>query len=225
MTVQVTRTAAIALFTELGITTANKWNAKRMGAKLQKIDEMVDDDTDIEDEEIDATLTTLLEAIEAEEDIEVVAGEKAPAKPAKEAPKGKKAAKPKEAEEEDGDGDDGEEEETVPVQTAAQKKKAAAAAKKAKAAEEKKAAAAAKKKAAEEKKAAAIPGVRETRTRPFLAGVVIANHGGLKAGVTEEMVQELDELYGKENPSESMFTLRNAWHAIRGFQNGDSEEE
>lgn len=61
-----------------------------------------------------------------------------------------------------------------------------------------------------------LVGVRATVTRPYLAGKIIQSVG-MEVGITEEMVQQLDEEYGKANPSESWFALRNAWHAIRGF--------
>jgi hypothetical protein len=61
-----------------------------------------------------------------------------------------------------------------------------------------------------------VPGVRPVRTRPYLAGVIIAKYG-LAAGVTGAMVAELDEAYGKPNPTESQFCLKNAWHAVRGY--------
>ncbi|QDS91886.1 hypothetical protein FF011L_06220 [Roseimaritima multifibrata] len=61
-----------------------------------------------------------------------------------------------------------------------------------------------------------LPGVRPMRTRPYLAGVVVAKHG-LAAGVTDAMVAELDAAYGKPNPVESKFCLKNAHHAARGF--------
>lgn len=67
-----------------------------------------------------------------------------------------------------------------------------------------------------------VPGVRTTRTRPYLAGAIIAKHG-LTAGVTPAMVAELDETYGKPNPRESQFCLKNAWHACRAFA-GDAKE-
>jgi hypothetical protein len=47
----------------------------------------------------------------------------------------------------------------------------------------------------------ALPGVRPMRARPYLAGTIIAKHG-LAAGVTDAMVAELDEAYGKPNPTE-----------------------
>ncbi len=45
-----------------------------------------------------------------------------------------------------------------------------------------------------------VPGVRPTRTRPYLAGTIITKYG-LAAGVTDAMVAELDEEYGKPNPT------------------------
>jgi len=61
-----------------------------------------------------------------------------------------------------------------------------------------------------------IPGVAATqKTRAYYAGVVIAAHGHA-AGVTKEMVAELDAAYGKPNAVESEICLRNAWHCLRG---------
>jgi len=63
----------------------------------------------------------------------------------------------------------------------------------------------------------ATPGVRaSTKTRPYLAGMVIKRHG-LAAGVTPAMVAELDKLMGVANPVESTGRLKTAWHAIRGY--------
>ena len=61
-----------------------------------------------------------------------------------------------------------------------------------------------------------VPGVRPGRTRPYLAGQIIAKHG-LAAGVTDAMVAELDAAYGKANASESRFCLKNAHHSARGY--------
>ena len=65
-------------------------------------------------------------------------------------------------------------------------------------------------------KTSTVPGVRPMRTRPYLAGKIIAKHG-VAAGVTDAMVAELDEAYGKPNATESRWCLKNAWHAARGF--------
>lgn len=64
--------------------------------------------------------------------------------------------------------------------------------------------------------ASPLTGVRLADTRPYLAGRIIARHG-MEQGVTDEMVAELDEAYPRPNPRESKFTLRNAYHAIRGY--------
>ena len=61
------------------------------------------------------------------------------------------------------------------------------------------------------------PGVSYKQTRPYFAGVVVKRHG-VAAGVTAAMVAEVDELYGSPNPRESQFCLKNAWHAVRGYQ-------
>ena len=68
-----------------------------------------------------------------------------------------------------------------------------------------------------------VQGVRVSRTRSFLAGVIIKKYG-LETGVTQAMIDELDELYGKVNPVESSFRLRDAWHSIRAWENGDTPE-
>ncbi|GAB4143021.1 MAG: hypothetical protein Tsb009_13850 [Planctomycetaceae bacterium] len=73
---------------------------------------------------------------------------------------------------------------------------------------------------AKEGKKATTPGVRAMKTRPYMAGVIIAKHG-LAAGVTKEMVEELDKEYGHANPAESLFCLHNAWHAARGYSGID----
>jgi outer membrane biosynthesis protein TonB len=195
----ITRDDAVALFSALGINTANKWNAKRMAAKLQKIDEMVDEDTTLDGDE-EKTLAQVLVAIENEEEITVDAEE-----PKKPVAKGKVTKKPtkKEIPEKDEDEEDEEPKKPVAKGNAAQGKNSNKAAPK-------------KEAKAKEPKKASTTGVREVVTRPYLAGQIIAKYG-LAAGVTDDMVSELDDAYGKVNPAESLFTLRNAWHAIRGY--------
>ena len=61
------------------------------------------------------------------------------------------------------------------------------------------------------------PGVHAKVTRPYLAGQIIREHG-LAAGVTDAMVAELDDAYGKPNPTESRYRLKDAWHACRAYQ-------
>lgn len=186
---KIARTAALAIFSGLGMASADKWNAKRMSAKLAKVDEMVDANTKLEDKAADKNLGLVLKAIAAQEEIEVT-DDAAPA-PAPEAKAAKKTAAP-----------------VVPPAEGAVDMKGKKATK----------APAAPK----EPKAPSIPGVRETKTRPYLAGVIIAKHG-MDAGITEAMAAELDTAYGKKNPTESLFCLRNAWHAVRGHADQSKE--
>ncbi len=181
----ITKTAALALFTALGMTNADKWNAKRLAAKLAKVDEMVDANTKLEDKAADKTLTAVLKAIAVNEEIVVAenAEEKA-ATPAPVADKKVNLAKAIAANKEEHSGKKPKAEKTPK---------------------------------AEKPKALTTPGVRETKTRPYLAGVIIAKHGA-EAGITEAMAKELDVAYGKTNPTESLFCLRNAWHAVRGHK-------
>ena len=61
------------------------------------------------------------------------------------------------------------------------------------------------------------PGVRVTEgNRKHLAGKLIAKYG-LQAGVTEDMIAELDRAVGVPKPRESGLILRQAWHSINGY--------
>lgn len=64
------------------------------------------------------------------------------------------------------------------------------------------------------------PGIApNAKTRAYFAGLVIKRHGHA-AGVTKEMVAEVDAAYAegrKPNPIESEICLRNAWHVVRAW--------
>ena len=77
-------------------------------------------------------------------------------------------------------------------------------------------AAAAKPKAGPVPSAPRPHGVRACPSRPYLAGTIVRRHG-LAAGVTPQMIKELDAAYGRPNPRESQFCLKNAWHAVRAY--------
>jgi len=63
-------------------------------------------------------------------------------------------------------------------------------------------------------------GVRNQKTRLYCAGVVIKRYGH-DVGVTDEMVQEVNELFGKNpNDKRSREALGFAWGAINGYLNG-----
>lgn len=239
---------ALAMFKALGFKTATKWAIKRLTDKLNKLGEVMDADAVIEgDKDATETLTLVLEALADGKTITV--GEQAEdAKPADKAKKGGKAKKDKTKTGAQKKADKAKVE-AQKKKAAADKKKAdkanaakakadAEAAKKAKAdakaeADKKKAddeaakqARAAERKAKAEKAAAdkaereakKVTGARVCNTRPYFCGQVIRKYG-LAAGCTPEMVAEVDALYGKANPVETLFCLRNAWHAMRGFLN------
>ncbi len=206
----IARTAALALFAALEVTGADKWNPKRMAAKLGKIDEMVDAKTKLSDKAADKTLNIVLKAIAGGEEIEVI-DDTAPAADAKKT-----------------------EEKVDPIAKMAEAKAAQEAAKKkgkkdAKPTADEKAGKKAVKSDADAKgkkddkpaasdkpKTVHTPGVRETMTRPYCAGVIIKKYG-LEAGVTEAMTAEVNAMYGDKNDLESRTTLKHAWHAVRGF--------
>ena len=68
-----------------------------------------------------------------------------------------------------------------------------------------------------------VPGVRPMRTRPYLAGRVIAKHG-LEAGYNAVMVKELNEMFGRDNNIESEGRLAGAWHSVRGYLDQVAED-
>ncbi len=201
-------TMARAVFVALGFAPAKKWDATRALDKVMKLNEMGEDDLTLDDADLQATVTSILAALEKKQIIDIVddTEDDAPAVPAKPAkPVAKtKGATAEAAKETNAAGD-----ELLPVTPP---KKPAKPAKEAKAKEEK------------PPKDPGIPGVRPTRTRPYLAGIIIKK-ATRAAGITDAMVAELDEAYGKKNPAESMFCLRNAWHAIRGYVTKDNEGE
>lgn len=58
------------------------------------------------------------------------------------------------------------------------------------------------------------------RTRPYVCGEVLRNHGfdeNNDVKLTEEIVKEVDKAYGKANTLQTMFTLRNTKKAILGY--------
>jgi hypothetical protein len=80
-----------------------------------------------------------------------------------------------------------------------------------------KAKAAATKKATKDTATASGPaGVRPAMNRSYCAALVIKKHG-LKAGVTEDMVKEVEALYGKPAPAGGIGWLTAAWHAINAW--------
>lgn len=234
----ISRDDAVDLLVGLQFPTAGEWTAEVLGNKLADIENVATADTPVKHKDkkrvkyLQNLLPQIIEAANGpgimvefdpeeaeeveEEEVAEEEEEEAPAPPAKPKPKAGAAANGKAAA-------------AKPKATAAKTKPAAVA--DADEAPAKKAGIAAPAKPKAEKKPTAPkqeqPGVRNTRARPYLAGIIIKQHmaeagangkpQGLKCGITEAMVAELDEAYGKPNERESMFTLRNAYHAIRGY--------
>jgi hypothetical protein len=168
-----------------------KLDEKALADKLKKLDNLVDNDTNIEDKEVNDAAEKVLAAIKGKgkgKDIKVTAEEAA-------APEAAPAAAPEAAAKDGKEDKKGKKKAEAPDPKPATPK---------------------------------IPGVRESVTRPYLAGLVIKTFAGsrtkadlLRVGVNEEMVAAVDKAAGKANPAESTFALRNAWHAIRGYNFGD----
>jgi outer membrane biosynthesis protein TonB len=214
---EITRTAAIAIFAAIGISTAGKWNATRLGAKLAKLDDMIDEDGEAEDPAVQADIDRVLAADTITVTAAKAAAKEPKAKAAKE-PKAKAAAKEPKAKAAAKE---------PKAKAAAKEPKAKAAAKEPKAAKEaaakakadaKEATAKADAKAAKEAAKAAKPaGIRETVTRAHCAGQVLAKYPAA-AGIAPSMVEEVNELYGKDNDVESLSRLKNVWHGLAGFR-------
>ena len=75
-----------------------------------------------------------------------------------------------------------------------------------------------KEKAEARKQREGLAKIRPTFSRAYCCGVVLAKHG-LKKGITEEMANEVDEMYGNENKNQTWFLLANAWHTLNGTTN------
>jgi len=201
---KISEAVAVALFNAMGYQTAAKWAKEgKLPSRLAKMDELVAaGKPDLKDKKQAKLLDQILKAVEAKEAFEVEPGPavaEAPVAeaPAEEAKPTKKKAPPKPAA-------------TTATPGGAGKKKAPA--KKApKAAAEKKERPA---KSATPKTGPA--GVTLKKSMPYIAGTLIKKYG-LEAGVTEAMVKEADAEAGRDNPHQTWFNLRNAFHAIRGY--------
>lgn len=213
---------AIQILEALGVSAPENLGEAKLTRKLNTLNELATDETTLEDGALNTSLHKCLQALEDGGAIELSDPEEAVEKKAAPAAAAKNKAKSAATEEA------ATEEEAAPKKAPKKKAKGApqvtttpggAGVKKAK---KKKAAQEAPEKVAEDPKGGL--GVREgSRSRPYLAGIILKKHG-IDSGVTEEMVAELDAAYGKPNPRESKFTLRNAWHCVRGYKKGKETE-
>lgn len=72
MTIQVTRAEAVALIKALSFPSADKWSNEKLTTQIGLVHEIIDDNFKVEGEEAESALAKVLAAAEADEDIEVV---------------------------------------------------------------------------------------------------------------------------------------------------------
>lgn len=212
------------LFQVMDFKTEEGWEITQYQRKLTGVLEAFtreDLESQVEDDpEAAVIMQQLLTAREAKEDVVIVDGKAAAASNGKAAskPKGKAAPAAAAAEAEPDEDDDHEE-----AADSAAQQPAKAAGKKGKGTNVATATATKPKAAAKggKPKAAAArqpSGPRDiTTTRTYLAGQILKKHG-IDSGVTDAMVKDLDKAAGKQNERESLFCLRNALNAIKGFK-------
>jgi hypothetical protein len=200
---QIERDKAVALFVALGLKNADKWNAARMGTKLSRIKDMVDEDVSLEEDE-KATLAEVMAAIDAGDEIEVLVPESetvtVEADPAVETARGE--AK----------------------DAAAQAKRDARAAAKAEKDAEKESKKAEREAARAAKKAAKKPSGGVRRTVFFVCGECIGKRG-LAAGITDEMTAEVVAELRTDDKDRIGIDMRTAWHALAGYAGFEHDGE
>jgi len=200
MSTKLVRKDVVELCEALGFSTASSWNRKRMRSKLRDLAEMFEDnDTDIsvpdDHPEADRLNELLSKIAEIGGDVKLVEKDDGPEEESAEEP-----------EEQGVDAELESEEREEPSKKKTTSKKT----------EESKNG---KPKSAAGPEYENLAGVRSVLNRRFVAGTVIKTHG-LPKGVTDEMVEEVDKLYGSSNPKASRSQLTDAWHAINGYVNG-----
>ena len=234
---------AVALFKELGMKSVSLWDTKRLEQRVNKVDKMVDADILLDNPDVAATLAQCLAAlmnganIAIEDEVATQACTapkkktvaKKPTTPKTLRDKAEKAAKAKALKEAA---------DAKVLKEAADAKAARLASDKALHTQSKEADDAQRMALShrhnsetspadappivKQKAKQTIPGVRLIKTRPYCAGLVIKKHG-MEHGITSEMVEELDTMYGSPNPSGSLITLRIAWNAIRGYNENNKD--
>jgi len=243
---------AVALFKELGMKSVSLWDTKRLEQRVNKVDKMVDADILLDNPDVAATLAQCLAAlmnganIAIEDEVATQACTapkkktvaKKPTTPKTLRDKAEKAAKAKALKEAADAKVLKEAADAKVLKEAADAKAARLASDKALHTQSKEADDAQRMALShrhnsetspadvppivKQKAKQTIPGVRLIKTRPYCAGLVIKKHG-MEHGITSEMVEELDTMYGSPNPSGSLITLRIAWNAIRGYNENNKD--
>lgn len=188
---KISRDDALAAMAFCGWGSANKWKNDKIAERLPGVKDVLPEQKPT-DEKVAKALVNILAAIEAGQAFEVTGDDAAEKKTEKTEAEKKAEADKKEADK--------------------AAKEAAKAEEKAKKAKEKEDA----KKAAEAAKANAPKNIRPVRSRIFLGAQVLKKHG-LKVGITDEIVNEVDAMCENHNPKETRAWLTMAWHALNGY--------
>ena len=203
--VRVSRKQAKDLFNTLGWKNNDTWPNTQFAERMSGIPDVAPEDKNWkpEDEAVAKVYLDVMAGIEAKADFEVYDDEesKAEAEAAKAKKAEEKAAKKEQKAE-------------VSEEAKAAKAKAKEEAKAAKKVEREKAKA--ERQAARAEKKAAKKVREEVRGRGFYAGQVFAKHG-IQNGITDEMIAEVDSMYGTPNPVVSKGALKWAYDALRGY--------
>lgn len=209
---RISRPHALAIFLLCGWKSSAKWDNETVAEKMPQIKDVYSDQQPT-DETVAKVLVDVLAAIEAGTGFEVfnpegvTSPEATPKKPEKteEEKAAEKAAKEKEK-------TASQEAKKAEREKAKDAKKAEREAAKAKKKEEREA-----KKAA--KKAEAAAG--GPKGRGYFAGAVVKKYG-MANGITDEMITEVDKLYGKANRDVSKGALNWAFQALEGFNDQEA---
>lgn len=72
---QITKEKVVGIFEALDFKTASKWTPKKMQQQIKKLPELTDDETNLDDDELNSLLDDLLAAVDSEEAVEIEAPE------------------------------------------------------------------------------------------------------------------------------------------------------
>jgi flagellar biosynthesis GTPase FlhF len=233
--VTILRAHALALFAWCGWKSAENWSNEKLADKMNDVPEIAEGKQMPADELVAKTLIAVKAGVEDQSEFEVADGEVTAAATEEvqaveggtvetaTSENGAAASADDEKAKADKAADKAKKEEEKAVKKAEREKaKADKAADREKAKADKaaeKAAEKAAKKESKEKK-----GVRDSATRGYFAGKVMFKHG-LDKGITEEMIAEVDTMYGKPNHDVSRGALAWAYSGLRGYFDAKAEAE
>ena len=196
------RSDAVALLEGLGFKGMRAITKKRLESKINKLGEVVDDDTEVDDDEVATLLKRVMKTLNNGEKIAIVNDGEVTEEKDFEEDGNELVTEPEDKKEDeematisDVDFDE------VPIEVLAA--------------------------ALKKKKLAARKGkmrIRNTKGRPFYAGQVIGDLG-VANEITSNMIEEVNKRVGKPNDKESRTWLKFAMHVVRGYTSQDEDGE